>query len=406
MRKFMIAAALVLGVSAAFAGDSDALKAVMKAKTYAEASQLLQGNLSSMASSAEKAKAYNKLATLALAEFNDKNLAMQTAAMTKQTFTKADSLAMYDAAYNATKAAVECAKYDNEPNEKGKVAPKFTKSLGPNVANARIQLLNAGQWAASNNDNENLVKYWGALTETHNNPLFESTKATEDPNAGLVAYYAAVYADRTGKTDLAEKYVAVAASDTAKIAGDAKAFQLTLAARGLKTQADSLAYVEKVKGMIEKDPTNEAAMQALSNMYYSMNKTTELLQLLDGMIQKNPDNYFGWAMKGQTLMNQEAKAEKPNWDEPINCYKHALKLQPDNVAVLTLTGAVLNQKASGIVNDKNAQTALYNEAKGYLEHAQQLDPNQEQAKWAYYLYSTYYQLNDPKAKEIESLLKK
>ena len=44
MKKLMIAAALVLGTSAAFAADSEPLKAITSAKTYAEAVQLLNQN--------------------------------------------------------------------------------------------------------------------------------------------------------------------------------------------------------------------------------------------------------------------------------------------------------------------------------------------------------------------------
>ena len=53
----MIAAMMVLSATSAFAGDSDALKAVLKAKTYADAKALVEQNLGSMANDAEKAKA-------------------------------------------------------------------------------------------------------------------------------------------------------------------------------------------------------------------------------------------------------------------------------------------------------------------------------------------------------------
>ena len=55
MKKFLVAAMMVLGATSAFAGDSDALKAVMKAKTYAEAEALVKQNLGQMANDAEKA---------------------------------------------------------------------------------------------------------------------------------------------------------------------------------------------------------------------------------------------------------------------------------------------------------------------------------------------------------------
>ena len=61
MKKLMIAALLIFASSAAFAGDSDALKAILKAKTYTEAESLLKSNLAQLTTAAEKAKAYNKL---------------------------------------------------------------------------------------------------------------------------------------------------------------------------------------------------------------------------------------------------------------------------------------------------------------------------------------------------------
>ena len=39
MKKIMIAALMILSTSAAFAGDSDVLKTILKAKTYGESSQ-------------------------------------------------------------------------------------------------------------------------------------------------------------------------------------------------------------------------------------------------------------------------------------------------------------------------------------------------------------------------------
>ena len=56
---------MLVASATAFAGDSDALKAILKAKTYAEAESLLNSSLSQLASDAEKAKAYNKLVDLA-----------------------------------------------------------------------------------------------------------------------------------------------------------------------------------------------------------------------------------------------------------------------------------------------------------------------------------------------------
>ena len=70
MRKIMFAALMIFATSTAFAGDSEALKAVLKIKNYTEAASLLKSSLDQMASSAEKAKAYNHLVQLSMDKFN------------------------------------------------------------------------------------------------------------------------------------------------------------------------------------------------------------------------------------------------------------------------------------------------------------------------------------------------
>ena len=142
MKKFIVAAMLVLGATSAFAGDSDALKAVLSAKKYSEAKELVKQNLASMASDAERAKAYNYLVKLSMDAFN-KESAKDLEDQIKKT-TTADKESMYKNAYNALASAIECYKYDQLPDAKGKVKPKYNgnKDL---VWPARIQLVNAGQ---------------------------------------------------------------------------------------------------------------------------------------------------------------------------------------------------------------------------------------------------------------------
>ena len=68
----------------AFAGDSDALKAILKAKSYAEANDLLTKSLDQLASPAEKAKAYNKLVDLAMEDFDAQNAIVTENQVNKQ----------------------------------------------------------------------------------------------------------------------------------------------------------------------------------------------------------------------------------------------------------------------------------------------------------------------------------
>ena len=117
-------AVMFVASATAFAGDSDALKAILKAKTYAEAEQLVKSTLDQLASPAEKAKAYNKLVDLAMDDFDAQNAIVTENQVNKQMGKEekpVDMNIMNNGAYNALCAAMECDKYDQQPNEKGKV---------------------------------------------------------------------------------------------------------------------------------------------------------------------------------------------------------------------------------------------------------------------------------------------
>lgn len=410
MKKMMIAAMLVLGASAAFAGDSDALKAITKEKDYAKAVELVKSSLGQLANSGEKAKAYEHLTRLALQKF-DKENAIQAANLqaqiTKQKVEPYDTLGFYQAAYDATQNALECFKYDAEPNEKGKVKPRFTEALTPLVANARMQLVTAGNYYAQLNDQDNVLKYWGSFLDTDNLPFFQSTKAQEKQFLGQVAYYTAQYANQAKKYDLAEKYADIATQDTA-VAKQAQAFKLAMAQRNLKTKADSVAYVQKLAAMYEKEPDNEMIFGQLSNFYSLMGMTKEFDALVEAKIAKNPNDFTAWALKGQALMNRNSTASNPDWKGCVEAFKKAVSIDQTNPVVYTYLGFSMNAMASAINGDRAQQLALYKESMGYLDKAKELDPNREKANWAYPLYQCYYSVygaNDPKTKELEGMLK-
>ena len=410
MKKMMIAAMLVLGASAAFAGDSDVLKAITKEKDYAKAVELVKSSLGQLANSGEKAKAYEHLTRLALQKF-DKENAIQSANLqaqiTKQKVEPYDTLGFYQAAYDATQNALECFKYDAEPNEKGKVKPRFTGALTPLVANARMQLVTAGNYYAQLNDQDNVLKYWGSFLDTDNLPFFQSTKAQEKQFLGQVAYYTAQYANQAKKYDLAEKYADIATQDTA-VAKQAQAFKLAMAQRNLKTKADSVAYVQKLAAMYEKEPDNEMIFGQLSNFYSLMGMTKEFDALVEAKIAKNPNDFTAWALKGQALMNRNSTASNPDWKGCVEAFKKAVSIDQTNPVVYTYLGFSMNAMASAINGDRAQQLALYKESMGYLDKAKELDPNREKANWAYPLYQCYYSVygaNDPKTKELEGMLK-
>ena len=395
MKKLIVAAMMVLGATSAFAGDSDALKAVMKAKTYAEAETLLKQNLGQLANDAEKAKAYNKLVDLSMKAYNDQQSIMQTNQIMKKN-DPIDENAMNEGAYNALLNAVECYKYDQLPNAKGKVAPKFGSNAS-RVWAARVQLVNAGQTAAQNNKADEVLKYWGAFLDTDSEPLFAGVDAKqkdgEKEYIGQVALFAARYAYQAKDAARCEKYCDIAMKSE-KEAKDALNLKLYVMKDGLKTHADSLAYVDKLKGLYAQDENNDVILDGLNSMYSSMKMEKEQEALLNAAIAKNPSNFVALANLGMMYI------QKNDADNAIKNLKLALAAKPDNVTVLTYLGACYNSKA-GALQDPNGRKVVYKEAVKVLDKAKELDPEKAQANWGYTRYQAYYGFYGPTAAETK-----
>ena len=395
MKKLIVAAMLVLGATSAFAGDSDALKAVMKAKTYAEAEALVKQNLGQFANDAEKAKAYNKLVDLGMKDFNDQQSIQQTNQLMKKN-DPVDENVMNEGAYNALMNAIECYKYDQLPNAKGKVAPKFNGNA-TRVWGARQQLVNAGQTAAQNNKADEVLKYWGAFLDTDAEPLFAAVdakqKEAEKEYIGQVALFAARYAYQAKDAARCEKYCDIAMTSE-KEAKDALNLKLYVMKDGLKTKEDSLNYVNKLKDLYAKDPSNEVMLDGLNSMYSSLKMEKEQTELLDAAIAKDPKNFVALANKGMMYI------QKNDADNAIKCLKQALDAKPDNVVVMTYLGACYNSKASDI-QAVQGRKVVYQEAIKVLDKAKEIDPNKAQANWGYTRYQAYYGYYGPNAPETK-----
>ena len=117
------------------------LSKFQKIKDYKEAYNLLQSNLGSM-SAEEKAKCYNKLVDISYEKVIKEQGTETENQMAKQ-FGKEtvpyDTVGLYDAVLKAIEDGVTCDEFDNQPNEKGKVKPKFHKSNSDRLYGIRGQ---------------------------------------------------------------------------------------------------------------------------------------------------------------------------------------------------------------------------------------------------------------------------
>lgn len=396
MKKIMLMAMFLVATAATFAGDSDALKAILKAKTYADAENLLKTNLAQLANNEEKAKAYNKLVELAMDIFDEQDRIR----LTNQTLGKndpVDEAAMAEAAYNAVANAMECDKYDQQPNAKGKINPKFAEKNAQRLwTAARFQLVNAGQEALSKQDYATARKYWTMFVDSDSAPLFSKCdRAQQAAFFGQVARIAAVLCYQDKDMDKALQLADIAMKDSAEFE-QALNLKLEIYGNDLKNREDSVKYVDNLKAICVEHPT-AGVIDKIYNTYMGLNMSDEASSFLDGILAKDPNNFVALADKGVWLL----QGQKP--EEAVPFLEKALTINAENPQATTYAALAYSMMAQNTeIADKRKE--LYAKAIKYFDKAKELDPDRLQVNWGYSRYNAYFNYygeNAPETKQAE-----
>jgi hypothetical protein len=404
MKKMMMMAMMMVASATAFAGDSDALKAVTKSKNYAEAAQLLKQNIGQMTDAAEKAKAYNHLVDLAMNKvvkqtsiIAENQLGMQMGRAANE-IVPYDTLGLADAICDAIYDAIECNKYDQLPNAKGKIDPKFAEKNAARIWAVRSHLVNIGQEQAHNETKTLALKYWGAFVDSGTNPLFDAQNhEPEKEYFGQVALFSGRYAYEAKDMDRGDRYIAIAKKDPTQ-EKDALATQLYYIRTGLTSHADSVAATNRLKALYEAEPENDALLDALYSMYDGARDKAAQNALLDNHLAKYPNSFAALANKGLMAMGENNAEKGAEW------LKKAAAARPDNAVIYTYLGICLSSLAA-TTEDGAKSKDYYKQAIDAFDKAKELDPDKQMSNWGYNRYQAYYGLygeDDPRTKAAEA----
>jgi hypothetical protein len=395
---------MLVASATAFAGDSDALKAVMKSKNYAEAAQLVKQSVGQMANDAEKAKAYNHLVDLAMnkvvkqtAIIAENQLGMQMGRDAKE-IVPYDTLGLADAICEAIYDAIECNKYDQLPNAKGKIDPKFAEKNAARIWAVRSHLVNIGQEQAHGETKNLALKYWGAFVDSGTNPLFDAQNhEPEKEYFGQVALFAGRYAYEAKDNARGDRYIAIAKQDPSQVK-DAYATQLYYIRHNLTNHADTLAAINKLKELYAAEPENDAIIDALYTMYDGQRDRKAQNDLLDQHLAKFPTSFVALANKGILAMGENDAVKGAEW------LRKAAEAKPDNPVVFTYLGICLSSLAA-TTEDGAKSKDYYKQAIDAFDKAKELDPDKQMSNWGYNRYQAYYGLygeDDPRTKAAEA----
>lgn len=392
---------MFMASSMTFAGDSDGLKAILKAKTYDEANQLLQQNVGSLADAAEKAKAYNHVLEIVMKKVDAETKIITENQLAVQMGGGADKQKPYDtlglanAICQSLELASECNKYDQQPNAKGKIAPKFAEKNALRVWSNRVHLVNIGQEEAKKGNDANVLKFWGTFVDSRNEPLFAAMdKNPESAYVGQVALFAGRYAFQAKDMERANRYFDEAMKDPEQ-KKEALGFKIYAMKSVLKTRQDSIDFANKLKPLLDENPDNDAIIDGLYSVYDGLKMKAEQKSLLEGILAKNPNNFVALADLGIMHIGEN------DYTAAIPFLRKAIAVKDDNASVLYYLATSLCIMAQDDKTSAADKKNYYKEAVELYDKCKQVDPDMMQIKWGYNRFNAYYNYYGPEAPETK-----
>ena len=404
MKKIFMMALMAAAATTAFAQENlvKEAKSLFSSGKLDEAAAKLAPALTS-AETKDKAAAWNLMNEIKYKAYTEEyqKLALQQQYNTDR---------MVNALIEGFKAAEQCDKYDEQPNEKGKVKIRFRKTNATRYMQERQWLYNGGVLQYQAKNMPGAIKAWGAYIESAKSSLFQELTMPKDTLLPDAAYNTALLAYQEKDYETAKKYADIATTFPDK-EDDAINMKLFIQKETAQTKADSLAYLAELKRLHAAQPSKEQYFNLLQEYYSHANDNQALKAWAKEETGIDAGNKMAWALLGEAEMNEE------HWDQAIEAFKKAAEIDPSWTPVVFNTGVCLNSKAIALQDelmDKKTMNIskdnlekvknVLRDAQVYLEKTRELDPNHETTHWVYPLYRIYYTLGDKaKMAELEAI---
>lgn len=315
---------------------------------------------------------------------------------------------MYDALLSVLPYFKKAYELDQQPNEKGKIKPKYTKDIKSILSADHVYYFNAGAYYYDQKDYKKAYDAFNQYMEISDLPIFEGTQtATKDSTFMTVQFYAAITATQLGDSPTAIKAL-LRAKDTEYRQSD---IYQSLCYEYQQAQ-DTVNYIKTLEEGLIKFPAEDFYLMSLIDTYIRTGQNEKAVSYLNTAIEKKPSCplYYAMGVVYESGFKDFAKAEE--------CFKKGIELDPESVESISGLGriyynqAVSKQGEANMINDSKkyqeelaVAKELFKKALPFYEKAHQLKPDEPDALIA--LRGIYYNLNmGPELEAIEAEMNK
>lgn len=306
-----------------------------------------------------------------------------------------DEAGFYKPLYDMVNYYEKAYELDHQPNEKGRVKPKYDKKIREAVSTYFAQLINAGNEGLQSGDFTKANKYFSKYGEVKRHPMLEGTAAAKVDSLSMeVAFFSAYAATQMeGNTQAAIKEL----EQIKEVPFNQNEVYQLLALQYINS-GDTVKYENTLKEAINVVPQEPIFLTNLANILIIKGENDQALTFLNQLLEKDPTNPLVLSTMGQIYTEG-----KKDYKTGESYYLKAVELNPESKeAIYGLAQVYFNQGADAIneansINDQAQYAVALEKAKGfyakalpYLEKVYKLDPDNSQFRTA--LYNVYYNL--------------
>jgi tetratricopeptide (TPR) repeat protein len=402
MKKILFTGVLCLVASISF-GQKKAVSAAkneIKGNTpnFAEARSLIKGAL-------ENPETANDAETWYVAgQIEDKQFDLQR---TNEILgKKPDEPIMYGALEKILPYFIKAAEFDQRPDEKGKVKPKFLKDIKAKVRTNLPFYINAGIYYYENQNYKKAFENFKTYGDIPSLEMFKGDvweKVQGDSTEVQIRYYAGLAA-----TMIPDHQAAIDIFTELKDSGYNENELYQRLCLEYTQIGDSVSYAKIIKEGFTKFPSENYFILNLINLSINSGSTDEAVTYLESAIKLDPQNPQLYDVLG--MVYETAK----DFDKAILYMKKSLELDSENVETLLHIGRVYfnlgveTRTAADNISDANQSKAeskkaldYFKDSMPFFEKVFEADPKNMDAIYA--LRSIYYNLGMEQYEKMDAL---